>query len=48
MSFDECSDDLVYNVIRKLRDNKFIDLFEIGRWEQVYIEMFGEVYIDFF
>lgn len=31
MSFDECSDDLVYNVIRKLRDNKFIDLFEIGR-----------------
>lgn len=32
MIFDDYSDDLVYNVIRKLRDNKFIDLFEIGKW----------------
>ena len=30
MIYDDYSDDLVYNVIRKLRDNKFVDLFEVG------------------
>lgn len=36
MFLNTYSDDLVYNVIRKLRDNKFIDLFEvIGKCRRV-------------
>lgn len=31
MIFDDYSDDFVYNVIKKLRDNKFVDLFDIGK-----------------
>lgn len=41
MVFNDYSDDLVYDVIRQIRENKFIDLFEgIG-----YHYKFSEVFL---